>query len=56
MTKTPTIHDLAAELKISATTVWRALNNHGRVSIRTRERVLKRANEIDYVPSLSQSS
>ena len=52
MNKTPTIHDLAAELKISATTVWRALNDRGRVSAKTRERVLQRAKAIDYVPSL----
>lgn len=52
MTKAPTIHDLAADLKISATTVWRALHNHDRVSTKTRERVLDRAKEINYVPSL----
>jgi DNA-binding LacI/PurR family transcriptional regulator len=52
MTKTPTIHDLAADLKISATTVWRALNNHGRISANTRQRILQRAKAIDYVPSL----
>jgi len=39
-------------LKISATTVWRALHNHARVSARTRERVLDRAKAIHFVPSL----
>src|ERR1700678_1701892 len=52
MNKAPTIHDLAADLKISATTVWRALHNQGRVSVDTRQRVLDRAKAIDYVPSL----
>ena len=52
MNKAPTIHDLAADLKISATTVWRALHNHDRVSAGTRERVLDRAKAINYVPSL----
>jgi LacI family transcriptional regulator len=51
MNKAPTIHDLAADLKISATTVWRALNNHNRISTATRERVLARAKAINYVPS-----
>lgn len=51
MNKTPSIHDLAADLKISCTTVSRALNNLGRVSARTRERVLARAKAINYIPS-----
>jgi LacI family transcriptional regulator len=50
--KAPTIHDLAADLQISATTVWRALNNHARISPGTRDRVLARAKAIDYIPSL----
>ena len=52
MNKATTIHDLAADLKISATTVWRALHNHDRVSAKTRERVLDRAKAIRFVPSL----
>jgi LacI family transcriptional regulator len=52
MNKTPTIHDLAADLKISATTVWRALHDQGRISAKTRERVLARAKAINFVPSL----
>lgn len=52
MNKPPTIHDLAADLDISATTVWRALHDRDRVSAKTRERVLKRAKVIHYVPSL----
>ena len=52
MNKAPTIHDLAADLKISATTVWRALHDQDRISPKTRERVLARAKAIRYVPSL----
>lgn len=52
MKKVPTIYDLAADLKISTTTVWRALQNQTRVSARTRERVLERAKAINYAPSL----
>ena len=52
MSKSPTIHDLAADLNISATTVWRALNDRERVSAKTRERVRARATAINYEPSL----
>jgi DNA-binding LacI/PurR family transcriptional regulator len=52
MHKTPTLHHIAADLNISATTVWRALNNQGRISLRTRQKVLQRAQAVDYVPSL----
>jgi DNA-binding LacI/PurR family transcriptional regulator len=52
MNKPPTIHDIAADLNISATTVWRALNNQNRISAKTRERVLSHAKAIDYMPSL----
>lgn len=52
MSKAPTIHDIAADLKISSTTVWRALHNRDRVSDATRERVLDRVKETNYVPSL----
>ena len=52
MNKAPTIHDLAADLKISATTVWRALHDQDRISAATRERVLARAKAVNYVPSL----
>ncbi len=52
MNKAPTIHDLAADLKISATTVWRALHDRGRISAKTRERVLAHAKALNFVPSL----
>src|ERR1700727_1692405 len=52
MKSLPTIHDLAADLNISATTVWRALNNRDRISNATRKRILARAAAIHYAPSL----
>jgi DNA-binding LacI/PurR family transcriptional regulator len=52
MGKNPTIHDLASDLNISATTVWRALNNQNRVSAKTRALVNARALAINYEPSL----
>ncbi|HEY8965749.1 MAG TPA: LacI family DNA-binding transcriptional regulator [Candidatus Methylacidiphilales bacterium] len=52
MSKTPTIHDLAADLGISATTVWRAFKGSDRISDATRGRILARAKQIGYVPSL----
>src|SRR6478672_6221218 len=48
----PPINDLAARLKISSTTVWRALNNSPRVSPKTRQRVLAAAERMNYRPSL----
>lgn len=50
--KNATIHDVAANLGVSATTVWRALNNKPRVSNKTRERVLKEAKGLNYRPSM----
>jgi DNA-binding LacI/PurR family transcriptional regulator len=47
-----TIHDLAKELHVSSTTVWRALNGSARVSPRTRERVQAAARKRQYRPSL----
>lgn len=48
----PTIIDLAKQLGISSTTVWRALNNSPRVSDKTRKRVLSAAKRLKYRPSL----
>jgi DNA-binding LacI/PurR family transcriptional regulator len=48
----PTIIDLAKRLDISATTVWRALNDSPRVSPKTRKRVLAAAKRMNYRPSL----
>lgn len=47
-----TIHDLARHLKVSSTTVWRALNNNPRISPKTKERVLSAAKRFNYRPSL----
>ncbi len=50
--KAVTIHDLARQLGVSATTVSRALNNRGRMSRETRKRILQTASEYNYKPSL----
>jgi LacI family transcriptional regulator len=46
-----TIHDIADQLGITASTVSRALNNHPRISAKTKELVLKVAKEINYKPN-----
>ncbi|WP_110355648.1 LacI family DNA-binding transcriptional regulator [Arenibacter sp. ARW7G5Y1] len=43
-----TIHDIAKALKIDASTVSRALNNSPRVSQKTKEKILAKANELGY--------
>lgn len=45
-----TIHEIAAQLAVSASTVSRALNNNPRISRETRERVWKLARERGYQP------
>jgi DNA-binding LacI/PurR family transcriptional regulator len=47
-----TIHDVARQLKVSATTVWRALNDRPRVSAATKQRVLRAVERLGYQPSL----
>jgi LacI family transcriptional regulator len=46
-----TLSDIAKDLKISVVTVSKALRNKGRISTHTRNRVLKRAKELDYRPN-----
>lgn len=46
-----TIHDLARILKISASTVSRALSGNPRISLRTREKVMKLAEQLHYQPN-----
>jgi LacI family transcriptional regulator len=46
-----TLSDIAKDLNISIVTVSKALRNKGRISARTRSRVLKRAKELDYRPN-----
>jgi LacI family transcriptional regulator len=46
-----TLSDIAKDLKVSVVTVSKALRNQGRISVRTRNRVVKRAKELDYRPN-----
>lgn len=50
-TKLPTIKEIAKQLKVSVSTVSRALANHPRIGIGTRERVQKLAKELGYEPN-----
>lgn len=43
-----TIHDIARDLKIDSSTVSRALNDSPRVSKKTKERIIEKANELGY--------
>jgi len=45
------INDIAKELGVSKTTISRAISGKGRVSEKTRERVLKYIDEIGYIPN-----
>lgn len=54
--KNITIHDIARELNISASTVSRALHDHPRISQHTREAVQKLAAEYNYQPNVVASS
>lgn len=51
-----TIHDIARELKVSASTVSRALQNHPRISESTRLAVQKVAARYNYQPNVVASS
>jgi len=51
-----TIHDIARELNVSASTVSRALQNHPRISQTTREAVQKLARQYNYQPNVVASS
>lgn len=50
------IHDIARELNINSSTVSRALNNNSRVSQKTKDRVIAKANELGYQKNLLASS
>ena len=52
----PTIHDIARELKISASTVSRALQNNPRISLKTREKILSLAETMGYRPNSPASN
>ncbi|MEQ9287983.1 MAG: LacI family DNA-binding transcriptional regulator [Cyclobacteriaceae bacterium] len=51
-----TIHDIARELKVDSSTVSRALSNSPRVKPKTRELVLKMADELGYQPNALASN
>jgi LacI family transcriptional regulator len=51
ITAAPTIHDVAREAGVAASTVSRALSNPQRVNARTREHVLAVAARLDYRPN-----
>jgi len=44
--------DIASDLGVSVVTVSKVLRNHGDIGVETRERVLKRIEELDYRPNL----
>ena len=50
------INDIAKELGVSKTTISRAISGNGRVSEKTRERILKYIDEIGYIPNAAGSS
>ncbi|MCK9414024.1 MAG: LacI family transcriptional regulator [Prolixibacteraceae bacterium] len=52
----PTIHDIARELNISASTVSRALQNNPRISLKTREKIITLANSVGYRPNTLASN
>ena len=52
----PTIHDIARELKISASTVSRALQNNPRISVKTREKIIAAAESMGYRPNILASN
>ena len=51
MSDKSTIHDIASLLKITASTVSRALNDHPKISDATKSRVLEAAKKLNYQPN-----
>jgi LacI family transcriptional regulator, repressor for deo operon, udp, cdd, tsx, nupC, and nupG len=51
MEKLPTIKEIAKRLKVSVSTVSRALNDNPRIGLRTRMRVQELAKQLEYVPN-----
>ena len=47
-----TTNDIARICQVSRTTVIRALNNQGRISKETKDRIVKTAEELGYRPDL----
>ena len=54
--KTKTIHDVARELGVSASTVSRAISGKGRIGKSTRERILRYIDENGYYPNAAAQS
>lgn len=52
----PTIHDIARKLKISASTVSRALNDNARISLKTKEKIKAVADSLGYRPNTLASN
>lgn len=52
----PTIHDIARELNISASTVSRALNDNPRISLKTKEKIKAMAVSLGYRPNTLASN
>ncbi len=50
--KNITVHDIADILKISASTVSRALNDHPKINIKTKEKVWELAKKMGYYPNI----
>jgi LacI family transcriptional regulator len=51
-----TIHDIARELNLTASTVSRALNNHPKISTETKKLIIKKAKDLNYKPNILAAS
>ena len=51
-----TIHNIAKSLGIDSSTVSRALNNSNRVSVKTKNKIVAKANELGYQRNLLASN
>lgn len=56
MSKRVCMKDIARDLKVSVVTVSKVLRNHGDISQETRQRVLKRIEELNYQPNWAARS
>jgi DNA-binding LacI/PurR family transcriptional regulator len=56
ITTRPTIKDIAEEANLSPSTVSRALNDHPKISLETKDRVIKIANALGYTPNIMARS
>jgi LacI family transcriptional regulator len=52
----PTIYDIAREAGVSATTVSKVINNKGRISEKTREKIMNIIEDLRYQPNLLASA